>query len=94
MEGVKGSYARVGGNDISRFIQLEHEARYQRLNSAHTIDFVDMYSAAYRRPLLLANGGFDRRLARLEEQELAYRLAARGYTMIFRPEAQVRRAHP
>jgi lipopolysaccharide/colanic/teichoic acid biosynthesis glycosyltransferase len=53
-----------------------------------------MYSAAYRRAILLANDGFDERFARLEEQELAYRLAGRGYQMVFRREALVRRQHP
>lgn len=92
--GVKGSYAYAGGNLVPRFIQLEHESRYRRLQELAAIDFVDMYSAAYRRSVLQANNGFDERFARLEEQELAYRLAGRGYRMVFRRDATVYRHHP
>jgi lipopolysaccharide/colanic/teichoic acid biosynthesis glycosyltransferase len=92
--GVKGSYTCAGNNYVRRFIQLEHETRYRRLEELPAIDFVDMYSAAYRRAILLANDGFNERFGRLEEQELAYRLAGRGYKMVFRREAQVQRQHP
>lgn len=92
--GVKGSYACASNNHIRRFIQLEHETRYRRLQDLLAIDFVDMYSAAYRRRILLANGGFDERFGQLEEQELAYRLAGRGYRMVFQRQARVGRLHP
>ncbi len=92
--GVKGCYLCHSDNYVRRFIQLEYESKYRRLQRSEAIDFVDMCSAAYRRTTLLANEGFDERFGRLEEQELAYRLASRGYTMVFRGRAQVRRDHP
>jgi lipopolysaccharide/colanic/teichoic acid biosynthesis glycosyltransferase len=92
--GVKGAFARDGDGLVGRFIQLEHESRYRRLLKQPWIDFVDMYSAAYRRSALMANDGFDERFGRLEEQELAYRLTGRGYRLVFQPEAQVSRQHP
>lgn len=92
--GVMGTYSFTSSNLVSRFSQLEREARYRRLGDSSAIDFVDMYSAAYRRSVLLANGGFDERFDSLEEQELSYRLAGRGYRMVFRNEAQVLSAHP
>lgn len=92
--GVKGSYICTSRDRISRFLQLENEARYRRLENQPAIDFIDMYSAAYRRSVLVANGGFDVRFDQLEEQELAYRLAGRGYKLVFQRSAKVLRQHP
>jgi lipopolysaccharide/colanic/teichoic acid biosynthesis glycosyltransferase len=92
--GVKGTYICTSRDRISRFLQLEHEARYRRLENQPAIDFIDMYSAAYRRSVLVANEGFDDRFGRLEEQELAYRLAGRGYKLVFQRSAKVMRQHP
>ena len=49
--------------------------------------------AAYRRDVLLTNGGFDERFDYLEDQELSFRLAARGYRMVFQPAAVVDHQH-
>ena len=91
--GVKGAYESLDNGWMARFIQLEHEMKYERLQGRPAIDFVDMYSAAYRRQVLLANDGFDERFGRLEEQELSYRLAGRGYRLVFQREALVRHQH-
>jgi len=42
---------------------------------------------------LLANGGFDERFSFAEDRELAYRLASRGYQMVFQPKAVVFHLH-
>jgi lipopolysaccharide/colanic/teichoic acid biosynthesis glycosyltransferase len=91
--GCKGVYATHKRGLIPRFVQLEYEDKYNQLATQSQIDFIDTYSAAYRRDLLLANGGFDERFAFLEDQELSFRLAARGYKLVFRPNARVYLEH-
>ena len=90
---AKGTYATRQRSLVARFVQLEYEDKYDRLRLKPTIDFIDTYSCAYRRDVLLGNGGFDERFHYLEDQELSFRLAARGYRMVFRPAAVVEHRH-
>ena len=53
--GAKGAYLTRQTACVPRFTQLEYEDRYDRMAGAETIDFVDTYSAAYRRDIFLAN---------------------------------------
>jgi len=89
----KGSYATQQTELVARFIQLEYEDKYDLLRSEKYIDFIDTYSAAYRRKVLLECGGFDERFDYLEDQELSFRLAAQGYKMVFQPAAVVDHLH-
>lgn len=89
----KGSYLTHQKEIVARFVQLEYEDKYDLLRKQATIDFIDTYSAAYRREILLANDGFDEQFPYLEDQELSFRLAARGYKMLFRPAAVVYHRH-
>ena len=89
----KGTYATRQRELVARFVQLEYEDKYDRMRQGEAIDFVDTYSAAYRRDVLLTNGGFDERFDYLEDQELSFRLAARGYRMVFQPAAVVDHQH-
>jgi glycosyltransferase involved in cell wall biosynthesis len=89
----KGSYATRQREIVARFVQLEYEDKYDLLRAQETIDFIDTYSAAYRRDVLLSNGGFDERFDYLEDQELSFRLAERGYRMEFREAAVVEHLH-
>jgi lipopolysaccharide/colanic/teichoic acid biosynthesis glycosyltransferase/GT2 family glycosyltransferase len=91
--GCKGIYASRQVEMVARFVQLEYAEKYRRLLSQKNIDFIDTYSAAYRRDILLANSGFDERFPYLADQELSFRLAARGYQMVFRPTAVVYQQH-
>jgi lipopolysaccharide/colanic/teichoic acid biosynthesis glycosyltransferase/GT2 family glycosyltransferase len=91
--GCKGVYVSDQKKTVARFVQLEYEEKYGRLRGQERIDFIDTYSAAYRKDILVANGGFDTRFPFLEDQELSFRLAARGYRMVFQPEAAVYRRH-
>lgn len=91
--GVKGTYATRQRAAVARFVQAEYEEKYDRLRRRARIDFIDMYSAAYRRDVLLANGGFDEQFPLLSDRELAFRLAARGYRLAFAPEAVVYHDH-
>jgi len=91
--GCKGSYVTAQHNFVARFVQLEYEEKYDRLQGEESVDFIDGYSAAYRRDILEINDGFDERFSSLEDQELSYRLASRGYKMVFVREASVRHNH-
>jgi len=93
--GAKGAYRTHQKALVARFVQLEYEERYARMLPLPQIDFVDTYSAAYRRDVFLENGGFDARFptASVEDQELSFRLAAQGYRLVFVPEAVAYHTH-
>lgn len=93
--GAKGTYLSQQTDRVPRFVQAEYEDRYDRMVGTERIDFVDTYSAAYRRPVFLENGGFDTTFttASVEDQELSFRIASKGYRLIFVPDAQVEHIH-
>lgn len=91
--GCKGIYATDQNSLVARFVQVEYEDKYDLLHGQQYIDFIDTYSAAYRREVLIANNGFDETFPYLEDQELSFRLATRGYRMVFQPTAVVRHHH-
>jgi lipopolysaccharide/colanic/teichoic acid biosynthesis glycosyltransferase/glycosyltransferase involved in cell wall biosynthesis len=93
--GAKGAYLTRQREVVPRFTQLEFLERYDRMAGAETIDFVDTYSAAYRRSVFLANNGFDTIFptASVEDQEFSFRLAEKGYRLVFVPTAQVYHRH-
>jgi GT2 family glycosyltransferase len=105
--GAKGTYLNRRPELVARFVQLEYEDKYrcmarpaggkQAARGEVSIDFVDTYSAAYRRELFLAEGGFDSTfpVASVEDQEFSFRLAEQGYKMVFVPQAHVyHHGHP
>jgi lipopolysaccharide/colanic/teichoic acid biosynthesis glycosyltransferase/glycosyltransferase involved in cell wall biosynthesis len=93
--GVKGVYRTLQTALIPRFVQLEYEYKYARMQNQATIDFIDTYSAAYRKEVFIQNGGFDEsfRVPSVEDQEFSFRLARKGYRMVFRPTAVVFHYH-
>lgn len=91
--GAKGVYMTHQRGIVPRFTQLEYQDRYDRMLGADSIDFIDTYSAAYRRDIFFANGGFDPSLLKLEDQELSFRLAEKGYRLVFTPAAAVYHRH-
>lgn len=93
--GAKGTYLTDQTDLTPRFVQAEYEDRYDRMRGSERIDFVDTYSAAYRRDIFLENGGFATvfTTASVEDQEFSFRLAAKGYRLVFVPEAQVKHIH-
>ncbi len=91
--GAKGTYATSQRELIARFVQLEYEDKYRRMEGLETIDFIDTYSAAYRRRPFIENGGFDAGVRSVEDQELSFRLARKGYRLVFAPQAVVRHLH-
>lgn len=93
--GVKGVYRTRQTELMARFVQLEYEEKYLRMSRARSIDFVDTYSAAYKRDAFLANGGFDESFpsASVEDQEFSFRLAEKGMKMVFASDAIVYHRH-
>jgi len=94
--GVKGFYKTFQTGLIARFVQKEYEAKYRYLLKSKYIDFVDTYSAAYRREVFLKSGGFDTqfRTASAEDCDLSYQLSRQGYKMVANPRALVYHRHP
>ena len=94
--GVKGVYRTHQKQLAARFVQIEYEDRYRLMASHPTIDFVDTYSAAFRRDRFLEMNGYDTSfpVACAEDIELSYRMSARGWIMKFAPEAIVYHTHP
>jgi GT2 family glycosyltransferase len=89
--GAKGAYLTRQRRPVARFTQLEYEDKYDRMALDECIDFIDTYSAAYRREEFIQVGGFDTSFptASVEDQELSFRLASKGCKMVFVPEARV-----
>jgi cellulose synthase/poly-beta-1,6-N-acetylglucosamine synthase-like glycosyltransferase len=89
--GVKGAYYSQQTQLVARFVQLEYEDKYDRMKQEPNIDFIDTYSAGYRKDVFLANGGFDNTYPTscVEDQEFSFRLAKKGHKMVFVPEARV-----
>ena len=94
--GAKGSYRTLQTRLTARFVQMEYEERYRRMARFAEIDFIDTYSAAFRRDRFLEVGGFDTSfpVACAEDADLSYRMAARGLKMKFAREAVVYHTHP
>ncbi len=93
--GAKGTYRTRQRERVARFVQIEYEEKYARMRRAKMIDFIDTYSAAYRRDVFLVNNGFDESFptASVEDQEFSFRLAEKGHAMVFAPDAVVYHRH-
>jgi glycosyltransferase involved in cell wall biosynthesis len=94
--GVQGLYATDQKSLVARFVQAEFEDRYDLMRTYPFIDLVATYSAAYRRDVFMAEGGFDEGFPRAdnEDTEFSYRLLTRGHRLAFAPRAVVRHRHP
>lgn len=92
--GASGQKKTRQQNIWARLVQLEYDFKYDRMAAHAAIDFVDSSTAAYRREVLLENGGFDSTLMEAEDTELSYRLAERGYRLVLIREAVTYHVHP
>ena len=93
---TKGVYRTRQEELLARFVQVEYEDRYRLMKKLDFIDFVDTYSAAFRRERFLEMNGFDPDfpLACAEDAELSYRMSARGWKMKFVADGVVYHSHP
>jgi cellulose synthase/poly-beta-1,6-N-acetylglucosamine synthase-like glycosyltransferase len=94
--GVKGVYRTRQKRLVARFVQIEYEDKYRVMSDVPHIDFIDTYSAGFRRDRFLEMNGYDIRfpVACAEDVELSFRMSARGWTMKFVPAAIVYHTHP
>ena len=94
--GVKGAYRTRQKALVARFVQFDYEDRYRLMADLPEIDFVDTYSAAFRRDRFLELDGYDTSfpMACAEDIELSYRMSERGWKMVFVPTAIVYHTHP
>ena len=94
--GVKGVYRTRQKSLAARFVQIEYEDRYRLMAGLSSIDFIDTYSAAFRRDRFLEMTGYDTSfpVACAEDIELSYRMSAQGWKMKFAPKAVVCHTHP
>ncbi len=93
--GTKGVYKTRQRELVARFVQIEYEDRYDKMKHDKYIDFIDTYSAGYRKDVFLNCGGFDPvfTTASVEDQELSFKIASQGYKMVFVPQAIVYHRH-
>jgi glycosyltransferase involved in cell wall biosynthesis len=94
--GVKGVYRTRQRRLVARFVQIEYEDKYRLMSGASEIDFIDTYSAGFRRDRFLEMNGYDTSfpVACAEDVELSYRMSNRGWIMKFVPAAIVYHTHP
>jgi cellulose synthase/poly-beta-1,6-N-acetylglucosamine synthase-like glycosyltransferase len=94
--GVKGAYRTRQKSLVARFVQIEYEDKYRLMSDVPHIDFIDTYSAGFRRDRFLEINGYDTSfpVACAEDVELSYRMSARRWTMKFVPAAIVYHTHP
>ncbi len=93
--GARGVYRTRQTSLVARFVQQEYQDKYDRTARRRSIDFIDTYSAGYRRAVFLENGGFETAFPApsVEDQELSFRLAEKGYRLVFVPDAVVYHQH-
>lgn len=94
--GVKGVYRTRQREITARVAQTEYEDKYRTLEGLDRIDFVDTYSAGYLKEAFLGEIGFNETLKNsgAEDIELSFRMARRGYKLIYHPAAWVYHNHP
>lgn len=92
---AKGAYRTRQRSLLARFAQAELEEKYGALRRTPCIDFIDTYSAAFRRDAFWEAGGFDPAFpaASNEDTQLGFDLAARGYRLVFADDAIVYHRH-
>ncbi|MCI5147436.1 MAG: glycosyltransferase, partial [Candidatus Electrothrix sp. AR3] len=94
---VQGVYRTEQKSLVARFAQIEFAERYAMLEKRDSIDMIATYSAGFRKAVFLAQGGFDTRFPKAdnEDTEFSYRMAEQGFMMVFAPQAVIRHLdHP
>jgi len=94
--GVKGTYRTKQRALAARFVQIEYEDKYDMLRKSKYIDFIDTYSAAFKKDIFNEFNGYDTSfpLACAEDVELSFRMSSNGYKMVYNPKAIVFHTHP
>ncbi|MGA2112726.1 MAG: glycosyltransferase [Anaerolineales bacterium] len=92
---AQGAFLSFQTDLIPLFVQSEQGYQYWRMEAMASINAIDLFAAAFKKSIFLLNRGFDPGFAAggMEGRELAYRLAQKGYRMVFAPSALVYRRH-
>ncbi len=92
---VKGAYRTHQEEITAQFCQLEFQERYRFLERQKFIDFVDTYSAAFKKDTFWEIGGFNESFPypNNEDVDLSYRMASYSKLMVFNPKAVVIHKH-
>lgn len=96
LAGDKGRYLTRQKELAARFVQAEYQDKYRLLEKHREIDFIDTYSAGFRREAFLRYGGYDTSfpVACAEDVELSFRMSNGGERMVYVPGAVVYHRHP
>lgn len=96
LAGDKGRYLTRQKELAARFVQAEYQDKYRLLEKHREIDFIDTYSAGFRRETFLRYGGYDTNfpVACAEDVELSFRMSNGGERMVYVPGAVVYHHHP
>jgi glycosyltransferase involved in cell wall biosynthesis len=90
--GVGGSYGNM--NTHSRLARLIHEEIVERHRTMPAkVTFLATFNVVYRRDVLEQVGGFDERLLKGQDGELAWRIMDAGYELAFQRASRVRHYH-
>lgn len=92
---AKGSYRTRQREWVARVVQAEYEGKYRYMRRSRRVDFIDTYSAAFRKSIFNWAGGYDTSFPypSVEDQEFSFRLAKAGCRMVFNPDAVVYHLH-
>ncbi len=78
---------------LARLVQAELDERYACMRHHQQIDFLNTGNCGFRKEILVRDP-FDESFPWLEDVELSFRLASRGYRMVFVSDAVVEHPHP
>lgn len=94
--GVKGAYETKQKKAVAKFVQLEYESKYDRLKKFDNIDFIDTYSAGFRKKIFMDFSGYDDKftVACAEDVDLSFRMSEKNLKMKFNKNALVYHRHP
>lgn len=94
--GVRGKYRTEQKEIVAKFVQIEYEDKYSYIQKDKYVDFIDTYSAGFKKDVFINMKGYDTEfpVACAEDIELSYRLSNKGYKMVFNPDAIVCHTHP
>jgi glycosyltransferase involved in cell wall biosynthesis len=93
--GAKGVYRTTQTSTVANFVQVEYEEKYGVLARKPLMNFVDGYSAAFRREAFMACGGFapDFPFPSVEDREMSLRLSQGKPVYAFCRNAVVEHTH-
>jgi len=78
---------------LARLVQAELDERYACLGHHQQVDFLNTGNCGFLKKILLKDP-FDETFRWLEDVELSFRMASRGYRMVYVSDALVEHPHP